>query len=87
MAHTEQEIKEANAKISELLKQVDVKFEEIAKIAEEFGLFVYWDGPSYGMGGSYTPKSEAYEYKPEYAEDDWEPSDEDYGWRSSSSSC
>ena len=50
--------KEAPAKIAALIKEAEAKIAEAEKIAEESGIDFSWSGPAYGMGGSYTPKSD-----------------------------
>lgn len=72
---------EASAQIANLIRSAEAKISEAEKIADEYGVSFSWDGPSYGMGGWYTGKSE----KPEWADSDWEASDE--GWSASSQSC
>lgn len=63
-------------KIDQLLQEANLKLDEAARLAEENGEAFYWDGPTYGMGGSY--RSEEYLKR-------WERSD--YGWMASSQSC
>ena len=70
--------KENKDQINALLAEAEAKLAEAEKIADATGTSFYWNGPSDGMGGYYTPvvKSD---------EDDWEQSDA--GWQSSSNNC
>lgn len=77
--------KEASTKIAALIKEAEAKIAEAEKVSNESGIDFSWSGPDYGMGGHYTAKSNV--DKPEGAEEDWEPSDSEYGWNSSSSFC
>ena len=52
------ERKEANAKIAKKLADATALIRECETIADEFGVEFDWDGPEYGMGGSYTPDFE-----------------------------
>ncbi len=78
--------KEASEKISENLKQIELLLRESELIAQESGVSFRWEGPTYGMGGSFTPKPEP---KQKYSWDSWEASDDEdnYGWNSSSQNC
>lgn len=70
---------EAESKIADLIREADEKIREAEKLADEHGLQFSWDGPSYGMGGWYTPNHP-----------DWESSNcygEETGWMASSHSC
>ena len=49
---------EIKNKIDELLREASRNLDEAARLAEENGERFYWDGPVYGMGGSY--RSEEY---------------------------
>ena len=64
--------KEIQVKLQEAKKLLD----EAAEIARKHNVWFHWDGPTYGMGGSFDP---------EYTEDDY--GDETNGWRASSHSC
>lgn len=67
--------KEAYAKIEELLAQADKALSKAAEIAELNDLEFSWSGPTYGMGGDYTPESL---HGGSYSEP---------GWQASSQSC
>lgn len=69
------EQKEAKDKISNILREIEDKLAEATKIADAASVDFYWEGPSYGMGGHYTPE--------EYGEK-W---GESAGWAASSQSC
>jgi hypothetical protein len=75
--------KEASGLIAEQLKIAQRAVSEAEAIADASGQSFSMDLGGYGMGGWYTPVPK----KPEDAGDDWEASDESYGWQSSSSSC
>lgn len=73
--------REANKRIAELLREVESKLKEATDIADDAGVDICWDGPTYGMGGSYTPKR-----KDEF--DSSSSRDDEYeGWNSSSAFC
>ena len=44
--------KSANERIAQLKNEIGENFYEITCIAREYGISVYFDGPTYGMGGS-----------------------------------
>ena len=78
------DVQEANKKIAEQIAIANAALVEAARIAEESGTSFYWDGPTYGMGGYYEPAQK----KPDDVDDDdWYPSSDEDGWRSSSHSC
>lgn len=72
---------EAQGKIAEQLKIVEDAFAEAERIADEAGIWFRWDGPSYGMGGSYAGRGE----RTDETDEEWE--DSDAGWSASSQSC
>lgn len=67
---------EIKNKIDELLREASRNLDEAVRLADENGESFYWDGPAYGMGGSY--RSEEYNKK-------WDESN--HGWMASSQSC
>jgi len=75
--------KEASGLIAEQLKIASAAVSEAEAIADATGQSFSMDLGGYGMGGWYNPAP----VKPEDAGDDWEASDEDYGWQASSQSC
>ena len=79
---TPEEQRVALSAIAVLLKEIDSKLQEAAAIADEAGVEFRWDGPEYGMGGSYTPKG--WQESDGCSYSDYEDKD---GWISSSSSC
>lgn len=90
MANREEEVREANAKIAELLKEVQDKLDEATKIADAAQVEFTFNGPrsSYGFGGWYSPtrpqdRDDWADSNQSLYEDDWYES----GWRSSSESC
>lgn len=75
---------EASKIICAKLEQAETLIRECEKLADEAGVDFSWSGPSYGMGGWFTPKGA----------EDWDETDsEDYGspgrgyWMASSRSC
>lgn len=94
---TPEQQKEALARIEAKLSQINKLYEECGDIADEFQVDFYVDGPSYGMGGSYTPRSvkalieNGYLDEDEVAEMDEDEIndylDEHSGWNASSQSC
>ena len=62
--------------IEKLLQEASRKLDEAASLAEENDGYFYWDGPAYGMGGSYYSK--VYSNR-------WNSSN--HGWMASSESC
>lgn len=84
----QEQVREANAKIAELIKEAEAKLNEAARIADQVQVDFYFEGMGYGMGGTYHPTKEG------VSRDDWVNSEYDYddewyesGWQSSSSSC
>lgn len=84
----------AQEKIKTLLDEIGGLFAEAERLADEAGEQFYWDGPTYGMGGSYVPKSVADRENEETRE--WlEKTGRKYGyhekreagWQASSHSC
>lgn len=69
---------EANEKIAALLKHAEEAISQAESIADEAGVDFYWDGPTYGMGGTYYPAKVVEEQGYRYIEE---------GWNSSSGSC
>jgi len=67
--------KEAKAKIAAILAEADAKLAEAVRLADEAGVDFYWEGPEYGMGGSYSSEKTA---------EQWGAS---AGWLASSYSC
>jgi hypothetical protein len=80
---TEEQIKEANQQIAELLDGAYTNINKAEAIANEFGLEFDWD-LEYGMNGTFYGTG----YKPSWAasDDDWISSD-NQGWNPSSQSC
>lgn len=76
---------EASKLIAEQIKIAEAAIEKAETIAEESGVGFRLDLGGYGMGGWYNPKPQ----KPTDwdSSDEWESSDEDYGWQASSQSC
>ncbi len=68
---TEQEQKEASAKIAEKLEEIKRLTKECESIADTAGVSFSWPKPAYGMGGYYTSKQE-------YIRDCLDPDDPDY---------
>lgn len=64
------------AKLDALLKEVDTKLTEATEFARSKGLSFHFEGPAYGMGGSFDP---------ERGEDEW--GEDTGGWLASSQSC
>jgi hypothetical protein len=75
--------KEASALIAECVKKAEQAVSEAEAIADATGIGFRLDLGGYGMGGYNNPEP----IKPSDAEEDWEASDEDYGWQASSQSC
>lgn len=74
--------KEAQGKIAEQIKIAQDALKEAARIADEAKVHFNWEGPSYGMGGSYEGDPDD-----RYLED-WQDSDDvNAGWSASSQSC
>lgn len=69
----------ASKKIAHLLNTIEGLLKDCENIADDAGVDFSWNGPSYGMGGSYTPDFESSD-----DEDDWS---ESAGWSASSQSC
>lgn len=77
----EQILQEAEEEIKAKLSIAETAINMAEKIAEDNGLVFSWDGPTYGMGGTYYPAG----YQDEYRD---RPSTEDeLGWQASSHSC
>lgn len=68
--------REATGKIAEQLKIANEALKEAQRIADDAGVSFSWDGPTYGMGGYYTPN---FEESDNYYEES--------GWNASSQSC
>lgn len=82
------------AQLAVKIAELDAKLEEVTVFAQENKLGFHWDGPTYGMGGYFSPVRDPSEIppKPEYGSDeywDWcdQYDDENQGWSSSSNSC
>lgn len=45
------------AKIEEIMSEIDAKFAEAGKLADSIGVSIYYEGPAWGMGGHYSPRS------------------------------
>jgi len=96
---TEQEQKEASAKIAEKLEEIRRLTKECESIADTVGVSFNWPEPAYGMGGYYISKENYIrDYldpdDPDYAEDvklimEAKKADYDsgWGWKASSQSC
>lgn len=84
--HSEQEIKSAYEKISNLVSESLLKLKEAENLADEFGLEFSFN-PTYGMGGNYLGKGtikKEYNYvRGNYLETTREEGE----WISSSSNC
>jgi hypothetical protein len=93
----ENEQKQAYADIQTKLAQIDKLYTECTELADKFEVEFSVDGPSYGMGGGYSPRTvkslvengyleedELAEMDPEAIEDYL---DEHAGWNASSQSC
>lgn len=79
---------EASKAIAEKIAEAEKLLNEATIIADEHDIYVRWNGPAYGMGGSYTPKSDLDEYDDEYDDNSWCYSGGSKGgWRSSSQGC
>lgn len=65
---------EANAALAEKVRVAYVAIEEATKIADEYKISFDFS-PAYGMGGCYQPAG------------DFDSSDSEGGWQSSSQSC
>ena len=81
----------ASEKIADKLAQVKKLLNEAARIADEADLRFSWEGPVYGVGVSYIPKSETWQAS---GGCEWVESDPDAEYRSetggvwrSSSNC
>ena len=74
----QEKIKEANEQIANILKEIQAKFTEAAKIADDAGVDFRFEGPIYGTGGHYNPQE---------CESSDEYTSEDVGWQASSQSC
>ncbi len=68
--------KEKSAQLSALVKAAEAKLDEAVAFATANNLSFHWNGPAYGMGGSFDPE----ETKDEWGEDTG-------GWMASSQSC
>ena len=62
--------------VREALDAADAALKEAEKIAIATNQYFYWDGPTYGMGGSYYPEGHTDIC-----------GDENNGWQASSMSC
>lgn len=72
------------AEMEQHVKDAYASLEAACEIADELGTSFGFN-PAYGMGGSYVSKEA---YKKDYMDDeDGEPDEDDYGWRSSSANC
>lgn len=69
--------KEANSAISKIIAEVEELISKAEQIAVENDVSFYWDGPTYGMGGSFDP---------EYVGKDDEWGEQQNGWHASSQS-
>ena len=69
---------EGQKEINEKIAVIEQHLKELVDLSEKHGICVYWDGPSYGMGGTYIPKTNAPDYY---------TSDEVGTWQASSHSC
>jgi len=74
---------EANEEIASLILTAQTAIQNATKIADQYGIYFYFEGPGYGMGGTYKGKPPNVNCE----EESWETSDEDYGWTSSSDNC
>jgi len=82
---------QANEEINERLTKIIELLSECESIADEHKVSFIFDGPSYGMGGSYHPRNQWVSSDCE-GEDGWSDSgcsdgDYDGGWSASSQSC
>lgn len=93
---TEQEQKEALKKIHAHQDTIKSLTKEMVEIAEAAGVYFSFPAASYGMGGSYTPKSVFLEENKDDLDEEEiksimeqeEPDyDDGWGWRASSQSC
>lgn len=66
---------DANA-LEAMLKEADDKLKEAVAFAREKNIQFYYEGPSYGMGGSFYPEREEGKY-----------GEVSNGWQASSQSC
>ena len=73
---------EANRMIAKKIEQAQALITECEEIAVENGVGFRLDIGGYGMGGWFEPEQP----KPDWADDDWQPSSEG-GWQASSQSC
>lgn len=60
------------AKIEEIMSEIDAKFAEAGKLADSIGVSIYYEGPAYGMGGHYTPHRVPGVIREDYEEEDAE---------------
>ena len=49
---------DASKKIADKLAEIQRLLNEAQQIADENGVSFSWDGPAFGMGGSYHPKED-----------------------------
>jgi hypothetical protein len=83
---SEQDKQQANARIAELVNIAKQALKEATAIADQHGLEFRWDGPSYGMGGSYQGTRPWMSSTEKCEADNYDSIDEGM-WRASSQSC
>lgn len=90
---------EATKQIAEKLREIDVLMKEAETLADKAGVSFRFDGPVYGMGGSYISRKAAIEESDWdnsgcSEQEDWSESTKEcelgsieYGWQASANSC
>ena len=76
---------QASAEIAKKIGEARTLIAECESIADQSGVDFAWDGPGYGMGGSYTPRTLKDTVTDPDDQDSWSASNE--GWQASSQSC
>jgi hypothetical protein len=71
------------AQIQLHLSAAEAALAKAAEIAQENGVSFSWEGPSYGMGGYFSPKA----WNSSSGSCGWTNDDEEGGWKASSQSC